>query len=77
MLTTLTLLLSFVNFIILFGICIFYFKKNYVVIDKESYDAIANFVQENCSQEEEEETEELSGGSGFFKEYIEEEEDEN
>lgn len=70
------LLLSFVNFIILLGICIFYFKKNYVVIDKESYDTIVNFVQENCNQEEEE-PQELSGGSGFFKEYIDDEDNED
>ena len=72
MLTTLTLLLSFVNFIILCGICIFYFKKNYVIMDKESYDLIEQFVKE-YSQEE---LQELPGGSGFFKEYVEEDEEE-
>lgn len=66
------LLLSFVNFIILFGICIFYFKKNYIVMDVESYNILEEFVKEH-SQEE---VQELSGGSGFFKEYVEEETEE-
>lgn len=69
------LLLSFVNFIILIGICIFYFKKNYVIMDRESYNTMANFIQENCEQEGQEESDNLASGSGFFKEYIEDEED--
>lgn len=64
------LLLSFVNFIILFGICIFYFKKNYVIMDKESYDLIEQFVEEHSQEEQ---AQELPGGTGFFKEYVEEE----
>lgn len=73
MLIGLILILSFVNFIILIGICIFYFKKNYVVMDIESYNILEEFVK----QHSEEQVQELPGGNGFFKEYIEEEEDED
>lgn len=67
------LLLSFVNFIILFGICIFYFKKNYVIMDRESYNTIVDYVEQTKNKEDEVPV--LEGGSGFFKEYIEDEED--
>lgn len=71
MLTVLILLLSFVNFIILSGICIFYFKKNYIIMDIESYNILEEFVKEHSQEEQ---VQELPGGNGFFKEYVEEEE---
>lgn len=74
MVTTLILLLSFVNFILIAGIIIYYFKTHFVIIDKESWDTISEFVVEH-QQEETEEVQELPGGNGFFKEYVEEEDD--
>lgn len=52
-----------------------YFKKNYKIVDMETYQALMECAEEVAQQTEEEEVPELPGGSGFFKEYIEEEED--
>ena len=76
MLTLLTLLLTFVNFILIFGIIIYYFKTHFVIIDRESWETISEFITEN-QQEDTEQPVELPGGNGFFREYIEEEEDED
>lgn len=74
MVTTLILLLSFVNFILIAGIIIYYFKTHFVILDKESWDTISELVLEQQQQETEEPVE-LPGGNGFFREYVEEEDD--
>lgn len=74
MLTLLTLLLSFVNFILIFGIIVYYLCTHFVIIDRESWETISEYIQEQQTSEPEE-VQELPGGNGFFKEYIEEEEE--
>lgn len=67
-------LLCGINTIILIGICIVYFKKNYVVIDVDSYNSIVDYVEQ--TKKKEDEVPELEGGTGFFREYIDDEDDE-
>ena len=52
-----------------------YFKKNYIIVDMETYQALMECAEEVAAQTNEEEVPELPGGSGFFKEYIEEEQE--
>lgn len=83
---SLTNLLLTINTIILIGGVIFYFKKNYVVIDTETYGAIEECINEYNTMIDEKEKEEiasqeLAGGyGGFFTDCLptedEEEEDE-
>lgn len=68
-------LLCGVNTIILIGICIAYFKKNYVVMDMDSYNTIIDYVEQ--TKKKEDEVPELEGGTGFFREYIDDEDDED
>ena len=75
MLTLLTIL-SFVNFILITGIIIYYFKTHFVILDRESWETISEFITEN-QQEEIKQPVELPGGNGFFREYVEEEDDED
>lgn len=74
MVTVFTLLLTFVNFILIVGIILYYFHTHFIIIDRDSWDTISEYMQEQQTLEPEE-VQELSGGSGFFKEYVEEEED--
>lgn len=74
MVTIFTLLLSFVNFILILGIIVYYLCTHFVIIDRESWETISEFITEH-QQEEIEQSVELPGGNGFFKEYVEEEED--
>lgn len=67
-------LLCGINTIILIGICIVYFKKNYVIMDMDSYNTIVDYVEQTKNKEDE--APELEGGTGFFREYIEDDEDE-
>ncbi len=69
MVTALTLLLSFVNFILIVGIILYYFHTHFIIIDRDSWNTISEYMQAS----EPEEVQELPGGNGFFKEYIEEE----
>lgn len=68
-------LLCSINTIILVGICIVYFKKNYVVMDVDSYNTIVDYVEQ--TKKKEDEVPELEGGTGFFREYIDDEDDED
>ena len=68
-------LLCGINTIILIGICIVYFKKNYVIMDVDSYNTIVDYVEQTKNKEDE--TPELEGGIGFFKEYVDDEDDED
>lgn len=82
---SLTDLLLAINTIILVGGAIFFFKKNYVVLDTETYSAVEECINEYNQMieernAEEEASQERAGGYGFFQEYLnddcEEEEDE-
>lgn len=60
--------LYIINGLALVSLGIGYFKANYTIIDLETWNKVANFYNENYSEE----TEELAGGcGGFFREYIE------
>lgn len=67
-------LLVVLNSIILLGVCVVYFKKNYVIMDMDSYNTIVDYVEQTKNKEDE--VPELEGGTGFFREYIENEDDE-
>lgn len=47
-------LLCGVNTIILLGICVVYFKKNYVIMDMDSYNTIVDYVEQTKNKEDEE-----------------------
>ena len=64
-------LLCGINTIILVGMCIVYFKKNYVIMDMDSYNTIVDYVEQTKNKEDE--IPELEGGTGFFREYIDDE----
>lgn len=68
-------LLVVLNSIILLGVCVVYFRKNYVVMDVDSYNTIVDYVEQ--TKKKEDEVPELEGGTGFFREYIENEDDED
>lgn len=67
-------LLVVLNSIILLGVCVVYFRKNYVIMDMDSYNTIVDYVKQTKNKEDE--VPELEGGTGFFREYIENEDDE-
>nr|DAJ02607.1 MAG TPA: hypothetical protein [Bacteriophage sp.] len=68
-------LLVVLNSIILLGVCVVYFRKNYVIMDMDSYNTIVDYVEQTKNKEDE--VPELEGGTGFFREYIENEDDED
>ena len=68
-------LLVVLNSIILLGVCVVYFRKNYVIMDMDSYNTIVDYVEQTKNKEDE--VPELEGGTGFFREYIEKEDDED
>lgn len=68
-------LLCGVNTIILLIICGVYFKKNYVIMDMDSYNTIVDYVEQTKNKEDK--VLELEGGTGFFREYIDDEDDED
>lgn len=71
-------LLTAINTIILVGACIFYFKKNYVIIEKETWDSAVEVCEEYSKEHQE--TEELAGGTGiavgFGADYLEDDNEE-
>lgn len=82
MMISLTNLLLAINTIILVGGAIFYFKKNYVVLDAEQFNAISECIEEynamvEQAEKEEEASQERAGGYGsFFRDCIDEYEEE-
>lgn len=68
-------LLVVLNSIILLGVCVVYFRKNYVIMDMDSYNTIVDYVEQTKNKEDE--VPELEGATGFFREYIENEDDED
>lgn len=67
-------LLVVLNSVILLGVCVVYFKKNYVIMDMDSYNTIVDYVEQTKNKEDE--VPELEGGTGFFREYIDEDDEE-
>lgn len=67
-------LLVVLNSVILLGVCVVYFKKNYVIMDIDSYNTIVDYVEQTKNKDDE--VPELEGGTGFFREYIDNEDDE-
>lgn len=73
-----TLLISLFNtgLIILLALIagVIYFKKNYVIIDLETYNSALEALEEYSQLQQEQEEEIVSdGGIGFFREQIEDE----
>lgn len=73
----LTTLLTGINTLILVSGCLFYFKKNYVIMDVETYNQIAEALDEVAAQQEA--SQELEGGTGvqvgFGADYLEDDEE--
>lgn len=68
-------LLVVLNSIILLGVCVVYFRKNYVIMDMDSYNTVVDYVEQLRIKKMK--VPELEGGTGFFREYIENEDDED
>ena len=66
-------LLVVLNSIILLGVCVVYFRKNYVIMDMDSYNTIVDYVEQTKNKEDE--VPQLEGGTGFFREYIDEDDE--
>ena len=66
-------LLVVLNSVILLGICVVYFRKNYVIMDMDSYNTIVDYVEQTKNKEDE--VPQLEGGTGFFREYIDEDDE--
>lgn len=68
-----------INILVLVLLGIDYFKKNYTIVDLETWNKVAHFYNENASEDGE--YVEMAGGvGGFFREqieYIEDEEEED
>ena len=71
-------LLTLINTIILVIFGVIYFKKNYVVMNMDDFQAISQFIDEHSAEEEA--SRELAGGTGcsvgFGADYLEDD-DEN
>ena len=66
-----TLALTLFNSLVLVGYGVFYFKKNYEILPKETYNALVEMFEEQ--QKEEKASTPLEGGCGdFFRDQIEE-----
>ena len=66
-------LLTLINTILLVIFGVIYFKKNYVIMSSDEFNAISQFIEEHS--EEEEASRELAGGTGcsvgFGADYLE------
>lgn len=71
----LTLALTFFNSLVLVGYGVFYFKKNYEILPKETYNALVEMFEEQ--QKEEQKSTPLEGGCGsFFFDQLDNDDDE-
>lgn len=72
-------LLTGLNSLILIGICVVYFKKNYTIIEKSTWDAAVEICE--AYNNEHQEVKELAGGTGiavgFGADYLEDDDDDN
>lgn len=71
-------LLTLINTIILVVFGVIYFKKNYVVMNMDDFQAISQFIDEHSAEEEA--SRELAGGTGcsvgFGADYLEDDDNE-
>ena len=71
-------LLTLINTIILVIFGVIYFKKNYVIMNMDDFQAISQFIDEHSAEEEA--SRELAGGTGcsvgFGADYLEDNDDE-
>ena len=71
-------LLTLINTIILVIFGVIYFKKNYVIMNTDDFQAISQFIDEHSAEEEA--SRELAGGTGcsvgFGADYLEDDEEE-
>lgn len=72
-------LLTLINTIILVIFGVIYFKKNYVIMNMDDFQAISQFIDEHSAEEEA--SRELAGGTGcsvgFGADYLKDNDDEN
>ena len=72
-------LLTLINTIILVIFGVIYFKKNYVVMNMDDFQAISQFIDEHSAEEEA--SRELAGGTGcsvgFGADYLEDDENDD
>ena len=72
-------LLTLINTIILVIFGVIYFKKNYVIMNMDDFQAISQFVDEHSAEEEA--SRELAGGTGcsvgFGADYLEDDDENN
>ena len=71
-------LLTLINTIILVIFGVIYFKKNYVIMNTDDFQAISQFIDEHSAEEEA--SRELAGGTGcsvgFGADYLEDDNEE-
>lgn len=71
-------LLTLINTIILVIFGVIYFKKNYVIMNMDDFQAISQFIDEHSAEEEA--SRELAGGTGcsvgFGADYLEDDNEE-
>lgn len=71
-------LLTLINTIILVIFGVIYFKKNYVIMNMDDFQAISQFIDEHSAEEEA--SRELAGGTGcsvgFGADYLEDDDEE-
>lgn len=71
-------LLTLINTIILVIFGVIYFKKNYVIMNTDDFQAISQFIDEHSAEEEA--SRELAGGTGcsvgFGADYLEDDDEE-
>ena len=71
-------LLTLINTIILVIFGVIYFKKNYVIMNMDDFQAISQFIDEHSAEEEA--SRELAGGTGcsvgFGADYLEDDSEE-
>ena len=71
-------LLTLINTIILVIFGVIYFKKNYVIMNMDDFQAISQLIDEHSAEEEA--SRELAGGTGcsvgFGADYLEDDEEE-
>lgn len=70
MMIELTDLLLGINTAFIVGLCVHYFKSNYTIMDRETYNQVVDICEDYKILAEEKE--QMDGGAeGFFREYLE------
>lgn len=68
------LIFTLLNTLMIIGGGLFYFKRNFIILDIETYNELAEVYNE--AVDEAQASEEKPGGCGFFQEYINDSEEE-